>query len=198
MSQTLFVEFRNDGFWAFDVVSAVFLKHLIDAANSCPERSTQAWLDCAIKHWRYTAVCGDCGLYLDDGWSIEQIATLTSLAREACQALAQRDEISAAEIESWQMLEGEHGRWFARGLSRIKTASAKRQGEAIIALVNGTLPEPPTGTWWFFSVQEHAPIMRKREHESEADDLLSSESKIELEQLVVRLYRELSGPSDDA
>jgi hypothetical protein len=33
MSKTLFVNFRDGGFWAFDVVSAVFLKHLIDVAN---------------------------------------------------------------------------------------------------------------------------------------------------------------------
>ncbi len=34
MSKTLFVHYRDGRFWAFDVVSAVFLKHLIDAATS--------------------------------------------------------------------------------------------------------------------------------------------------------------------
>jgi hypothetical protein len=33
MSKSLFVEYRGQGFWAFDVVASVFLKHLVDVAE---------------------------------------------------------------------------------------------------------------------------------------------------------------------
>lgn len=162
MGKTLFVNFRDGGFWAFDVVSAVFLKHLIDAANTYLERQDEPWLADAVGHWRFNAVCGDCGLFLDDSWTVEQIATFTALAREACDALAKRDEITAEEIQSWQMIEGNDGRCFARGLPAVTTASAMRLGEAIIKLVNGTLPEPPSGTWWFFATEDSGETLRKR------------------------------------
>jgi hypothetical protein len=169
MSKTLFVYFRDrgrergtEGFWAFDVVSAVFLKHLVDAATSHLLLQNEAWLADAIGHWRFNAVCGDCGLFLDDSWSIEQIATFTKLAREACSVLSKREEISAEEIQSWQMVEGKDGRCFARGLPALTTASAIRLGEAIINLVNDKLPEPPPGTWWFFGTEESGATMGKR------------------------------------
>jgi hypothetical protein len=162
MSKTLFVDWRDDGFWAFDAVSAVFLKHLIDAATSYVERHNEPWLVDAIAKWRFNAVCGDLGLFLDESWSAEQVATFTALAREACVALSKREKIPAEEIQSWQMIDGPDGCCFARGLPFLTTASAIRLGEAIIKLVNGRLPEPPPGTWWFFATEESGATLRKR------------------------------------
>jgi len=162
MSKTLFVHWRDNGFWAFDVVSAVFLKHLIEAAESHPELGNESWLADAIAKWRFNAVCGDLGLFLNESWSVEQIATFTGLAREACVALSNREKIPAEEIQSWQLLDGDNGRCFARGLPFVATASAIRLGEAIVKLVNGTLPEPPPGTWWFFATDESGATLRKR------------------------------------
>jgi hypothetical protein len=163
MSQTLFVCWHDNGFWAYDVVSAVFLKHLIDAATSQLERGDQPWLAESISHWKVNTACSDLGLHLDESWSDEQVATFTKLARQACGALSQRDKIPAAEIESWQMLEGESGRCFARGEPFITTASVIRLGEAIIKLVNGTLPDPPPGTWWLFATEESGETLAKRD-----------------------------------
>jgi hypothetical protein len=162
MSKTLFVHWRNNGFWAFDVVSAVFLKHLVDAASLRVQRHDDVWLAAAIGHWRFNAVCGDCGLFLDESWSVEQTATFTDVAQEACGALSKREKIPAEEIQSWQMIDGDNGRCFARGLPCVTTASAIRLGEAIIKLVNGTLPAPPPGTWWFFATEEDGATIRKR------------------------------------
>jgi hypothetical protein len=84
MSKTLFVHWRNNGFWAHDVGAAVFLKHLLDAAT------------------------------------------------------------------------------FARGEPFITTSSAIRLGDAVIQLVNGTLPEPPPGTYWFFATEASGITLGKR------------------------------------
>ena len=83
MSKTLFVNFRDGGFWAFDVVSAVFLKHLIDAANIHLERHDEPCLADAVAHWRFNAVCGDCGLFLDDSWSVERTGRLRHAEQSA-------------------------------------------------------------------------------------------------------------------
>lgn len=162
MSQTLFVNYRDGGFWAYDVVSAVFLKHLIDAATAHLERRDEPWLADAIAKWRFNAVCGDLGLFLDDSWSVEQIATFTALVRKACDALSKRDKIPSEEIQSWQMIDGENGRCFARGLPAVTTASAIRLGEVLIKLVSGTLPDPPPDTWWFFATEDSGATIRKR------------------------------------
>jgi hypothetical protein len=162
MSKTLFVHWRDDGFWAYDVVSAVFLKHLIDATTSHLELHDEPWLRDALPRWRFTAVCGDLGLFLDESWSSQQLAIFTGLARQACDALSKRDGIPADEIQSWQMIDGNDGRCFARGEPFITTASAIRLGEAIIKLVSGTLPKPPPGTWWLFATEDSGVTLRKR------------------------------------
>ena len=160
MSKTLFVSFRDNGFWAFDVVSAVFLKHLIDAATTYLERHNEAWLLDAVAKWRVNAVISDLGLFLDDSWSPPQLDTFTALAIAACDSLAKRDQIPAEEIESWEMADGL--RCFARGLSAVSTASAIRLGEAVVKLVNSALPDPPAGTWWFFFATDAYTTIRKR------------------------------------
>jgi hypothetical protein len=162
MSKTLFVHWHDDGFWAFDVVSAVFLKHLIGAATSYLEHHDEPWLRDAIPQWRFNAVCGDLGLFLDESWSVEQLAAFTALARQACDVLSKRDKIPADEIQSWQMIDGDDGRCFARGEPFVTTAAAIRLGEAIIKLVNCRLPAPPPGTWWFFATEESGATLRKR------------------------------------
>ena len=161
MSKTLYVEFRGSGFWAFDVVASVFLKHLIDAASQHVESPTDVWLSDAVAKWRLNAVFTEFGLHLDDSWTPEQLKTFTTLALAACDTLSERDEIPAEEIESWQFVEDE--RCFARGMPAGTTASAIRLGQAIIQLVNGTLPVAPPGTWWFFATEDDEPTIRKRE-----------------------------------
>jgi hypothetical protein len=161
MSKTLYVEFRGSGFWAYDVVSAVFLKHLIDAATPHLERAGDGWLSDAVTKWRVNAVISDFGLYLDDSWSVKQIKIFTALATEACETLSGRAAIPAEEIESWQMKDGLC--CFSRGMPAVSTASAIRLGRAIIQLVNGTLPEAPPGMWWFFATEDSPTTIRKRE-----------------------------------
>lgn len=161
MSRTLFVEFCGDGFWAFDVVVGVFLKHLIDAASLHLEEKGEAWLAEAITAWRVDAVNADLGLFLDQSWSQHQIDVFSALVEEACNSLAERESIAADEIESWEMIGGL--RCCTRGLPSVTTASAIRLGDAIAKLVNRALPAPPPGTWWFFATEECAATMPRRE-----------------------------------
>ena len=161
MSKTLYVEFRGQGFWAFDVVSGIFLKHLVDVAEARIADQSEPWLVEAVRHWRFNAICGDCGLFLDDNWSDEQVQLVRELAAAACELLSKRREISAEEMLSWSLLDGEGV--FPRGYASVTTASAIRLGRAVIQILDGSLREPPRGTWWFFGTEDCAGTMAKRE-----------------------------------
>src|SRR5258708_1818047 len=84
MSKTLFVEYRDAGFWAYDVAVGIFLKHVIDAARKCAEGEDAAWLRDCIDQWRVNAITSDLGLHLDEGWSNDQVGTIICLIEEAC------------------------------------------------------------------------------------------------------------------
>src|SRR5258708_12117418 len=104
MSRTQFVEFGNDGFWAYDVALGVFLRHLIDAAEASGQTDT-TWLSSAVSSWREVACISDFGLTLDADWSAAQRQTFVALAEEACASLGTRESIPAEEIVHLQLLE---------------------------------------------------------------------------------------------
>lgn len=160
MSKTLYVEFRGHGFWAYDVVSGIFLKHLVDVAEPLVTQH-DPWLAEAVHHWRFNAVISDCGLFLEENWSAKQVQFVREFATAACDLLAERPAITAEEMSSWQLLDG--AGVFPRGHASVTTESAIRLGRAIIQLLDGSLPESPPGTWWFFGTEDGPCTFAKRE-----------------------------------
>ena len=161
MSKTLYVGFRGRGFWAFDVVSGVFLKHLIDVAEVRAAGRPEPWLAEAVGQWRVNSVVSDFGLFLDDDWIAEQVEVVRQLAIEACDRLSARREISAEEMTSWPLLDGKGV--FPRGLPGVTTASAVRLGRAVVGLLDGSLPAAPRGTSWFFGTEEDPETLEVRD-----------------------------------
>jgi hypothetical protein len=147
MTKTRYVEYENRGFWAYDVALGVFLKHLIDAAETSGQAKT-AWLSTAISTWREVACISDYGLTLDTGWSATQMQTFITLAEVACARLADRASIPAGEIVSWPILDDL--RIFPRGATGVLTAPVVELGRAIIELVSRELPGAPDGKFWFY------------------------------------------------
>ena len=74
MSKTLFIKFRGNGFWAYDVATGIYLKHLIDAATRRESKENTDWLPACIEAWR-TIVVSDYGLYLDESWRGERASS---------------------------------------------------------------------------------------------------------------------------
>ena len=161
MSKTLYVGFRGRGFWALDVVSGIFLKHLIDAAALCVAARREPWLSVAVEHWRFNAVVCDCGFFLDDDWSGEQVQAVRELATAACNMLSNRSAISAEEMSSWPLLDGTGVS--PRGCASIAMESVIRLGQAVIQLLDGSLPEAPPGAWWFFGAEDYPRTVAKQE-----------------------------------
>ena len=86
MSKTLFVSYRNEGFWAYDVAASILLKHMIDAASTDPRENASQWMPACIERWRATQIVADFGLYLDDEWQPSQL-------ERSCAILAQAESI---------------------------------------------------------------------------------------------------------
>ncbi len=148
MSQTQFVEYKDHGFWAYDVSLGIFLKHLIDAAVKRMAGPNSAWLEEATSQWRIVACVSDYGLEISPHWNPIQVATFIELTNEACIQLAQRDLIPAGEIATWRILNDQ--RLFLRGATEIRTGPVLELGHAVSALVTGSLPAPPAGKNWLF------------------------------------------------
>jgi hypothetical protein len=68
MSGTQFVEYGEHGFWATHGALGVFLKYLIDSAETA-EQANSHWLSHSIPEWRAAACISDFGLKLDTAWS---------------------------------------------------------------------------------------------------------------------------------
>jgi hypothetical protein len=152
VSKTKFVEFRDVGFWTYDVGLAVFLKYLIDAAIPRSMFPDCRWLVEAISDWRRIAVIPDIGLEVDATWSASQLATFVELADEACVALARHEFYSADEITSWVLFD--EFRIFPRGATHVQTGPVVELGRALIALVLGSLPIAPAGRQWLYGAPE--------------------------------------------
>jgi hypothetical protein len=160
MSRTLYIEYGGVGFWAYDVASGVFLKHLIERTSLHIERQPCAWLSDCIERWRVNAVVSDFGVHLDPEWTAEQRSLVRSLVDEACHELEKSEAISAEEAASWKILDGQGV--FARGATQIPTAPSVELGRAIALLLEGQLPPAPSGTWWYYGVENGVSTIRKK------------------------------------
>ncbi len=163
VSKTQYVSYRDRGFWADDVALGVLLKHLIDFAEPRVAGSDADWLTKAVSWWRVVAGLGggSYGLEIDQAWSPKQLAVFVDLMNQACDLLEQREKFTAEEITAWPILDDM--RLSPRGAKEIFTAPIVELGRAIVALVNGSLPEAPAGTWWIFGTPEGRGTIRKRE-----------------------------------
>ena len=146
-------------FWAYDVAAGVFLKHLIDEAETSGQADAQ-WLSQAVSDWRVQAVTTEFGLTLQEEWSSAQRQIFIELAEAACKKLATRESIPAQEIASWPLKD--ELRVFPRTANEVLTAPVIELGRAIIALVSGDLPRPPDGEAWFYGTPTGRSTIRMR------------------------------------
>jgi hypothetical protein len=159
MSKTLFIEYHREGFWAYDVAIGVFLKHLVDRASHHADAQPSPWLSDCIDRWRVNAVITDFGLHLDPAWTDSQRQLVRTLIDEACKEMEKVEAFSAEEAASWA-LHGEQG-IFSRGEAQIPIAPSIELGRAVGLLLDGALPQAPSGTWWFYGVPGGVSTMQK-------------------------------------
>ncbi len=159
VAKTYYIQFGDDGFWAYDVAQGVLLKYLVDIAEARASQAGMSWLKEAAHSWRIGAVLY--GLHIEESWSVKQLGVFKGLVLEACERLQQRETISSTEIEAWPMIDDL--RIFTRGAKEVATAPVVELGRAVVSLLEGSLPAPPTGTWWCFGFPDGRTTIRKRE-----------------------------------
>lgn len=153
MSRTHYIHFRDQGFWAYDVPTSVFLKHLIDAAKEYNAKEPVPWLTQKIEEWQFNAVCTDLGVYLDNDWTSAQVDVVVALCEHAIAAIRGRRDFSGSEIGSWPMQDDQ--RIFPRGHDSVPREPVARLGEAIAAVLRGTLPpSPEENKSWFYTLDD--------------------------------------------
>ncbi len=149
MTKSKSVHYRGGGFWAYDVAISILLKYVIDAAEARPSDAESEWLRTEVSDWKAVA-CISYSFLIDhdETWSARQTALFVSLLEEACSRLEARKTIPALEVENWPMLDDLH--LSTRGDTEVVTVPIVELGRAIIALINGSLPEPLEGTLWAY------------------------------------------------
>ncbi len=148
MSKSKGIWYKNIGFFAYDVALGVLLKVVIDVAEARPPGAESAWLQEEISHWKVEAWAQDLSIWIDEDWSAKQTAIFASLVEAACTRLEARPTISSAEIVSWEFVDD--GRICPRGATEVETGQVVELGRAILALIDGSLAEPPEGKNWYY------------------------------------------------
>lgn len=152
MSCTQYIEFRGAGFWVFDVVSSVFLKFLMNAAEEQITANPEDWLRESISHWRINATTTDFGFYLNDDWTEAETAVVIAMCRAAIEAIRVRGNISAVDLQSQPILDD----LFidTRGIDLIPSQPIIKFGEAVTALLENKLSKPPLHHSWIFDLDD--------------------------------------------
>jgi hypothetical protein len=151
MSKTASVSFRQRNLWAYDVSLSILLAELIEVITCLDPGERPQWLTGLLPDFRRHAVVGaDLHLDLDLGLTDQQRDHLLELIAQAGQRLRERKMISAAEAAEWEVLDGHAVIW--RSAAAVDTSAIADLGGAVIALVQGTLPDPPQGAWWLFGM----------------------------------------------
>jgi hypothetical protein len=149
MSKTVPVSFRGRNLWAFDVSLSVLLAELIGVMEGLPPAETAGWPKNLLHDLRVHAICGaDLHFDLDLGLTDGQRHRLLELIAEANRRVRHRGTITAAEAAAWEVLDGHSVIW--RSALVMDTAPIVELGEALTALVQGSLAYPPAGSRWFF------------------------------------------------
>ena len=160
MTATKGIAFKGRFFWAYDVAAGVFLKYLIDEAESS-EHSNEPWLSKALSSWRVQAAITELGFTLEEDWSNAQKQIFVGLAEAACKRLATRESIPAEEIAGWPLVD--ELRIFPRTATEVLTPPVVELGYAIIALVSGILPRAPKGEAWLYGMPTGRSTLRTRD-----------------------------------
>jgi hypothetical protein len=95
------------------------------------------------------AVTSDFGLHLEDGWSEYQVQIIIKIIDKVCNALEQKESISAQQMAGWNILDNKGV--FPRGALLFPTGPVVELSRAIQALLNGTLQAAaPKGHRWLY------------------------------------------------
>jgi hypothetical protein len=168
VSATVGVSFRGRSFWARDVSLSIFAYEILSLR---PDTTDKEWLSDVLRELSVVGRLGaDFGLnldLLDPPLNDEQAGILICIVRHAVRRLELRRTITDAEAAT-MVFEPDRSVGFEpdcrviwRSEDEVSTAPIVELGNALIKLLDGTLPQPPKGTWWAFGWKDFRTIQMR-------------------------------------
>jgi hypothetical protein len=141
------VRFRDRKMWVYDASFSVLVAQVIRAVEEMPAARRPVWWPNLVRDLRVQAAITDVELDLDLGLDDAQREEVAELIDDASAALLRRGTFTADEAAAWKVLDDISV--IFRGTEPVDLAPAADVGAALTALIRGTLPPAPPGTWWF-------------------------------------------------
>jgi hypothetical protein len=151
VSKTAYVEFADQGFWAFDVSLSIMLAETVWVGDGLPKDQRPEWLPDALDKLRVLAVVSDLGFVVELSWPLDGVRLLKSLLMEVSRRLTVRGMLSADEVATWDVLDGDT--IGLRNAEVVDLAPVVELTQATIQLLEGTLPQAPSGTCWMYGFE---------------------------------------------
>jgi hypothetical protein len=148
MSSLKPVRFRDREIWVYDASFSVLFAQVIRAVEEMPPARRPAWWADIVEDMRRHAAITDQALDLDLGLDDSQREELAQLIDDASAALLRRRTFTTDEAAAWKVLDDISV--IFRGIEPVDLEPAAAVGAALTALIRGTLPPAPPGTWWFY------------------------------------------------
>ena len=142
------VRFRNRNIWVYDASVSVLLAQVIRAVEDMPAARRPVWWLNIVQDMRSAAALTYFGIDLDLGLDDIQREEFAELVDDAGAVLLRRGTFTADEAAAWKVLDDMSVTF--RGTEPADLAPAAEVGTALTALIRGTLPPAPEGTWWFY------------------------------------------------
>lgn len=146
MSKTTFVSYQDQWFWAYDVSLDILLKFVIEVGEAYQGLSGDNWLVKTLNKLRVIIRVNDYGLDVDGICPPEEIGHFVKILNEAMDLISRTESLSENEIRSWEILPDCH--ISTRGQEIVRTKPIIELGQAIVDMINHSLPDAPTGTRW--------------------------------------------------
>ena len=149
MTKTCPVGYRGRNFWAYDESLAILL-HIAAEASEQPPFDGDFPSE-FVREWRaLTFVGGNFAFQLDDLCADEyRRQRFVDLMRTCEEHIRRIGGFPARVVEDWRSL-GERVIWRGGQDGVASAAPIAELASAIVQLVSGELPQPPSDHWWFF------------------------------------------------
>jgi hypothetical protein len=151
VSKTAYVGFADQGFWTFDVSLSIMLAETVRVGEELPKDQRPEWLPNALDELRGLAVASDLGFVVELSWPPDGVRLLRSLLTEVSRRLAARRMLSADEVATWDVLDGNTIE--LRNAQVVDLTPVVELTQATIQLLEGALPQAPNGTWWLYGFE---------------------------------------------
>ncbi|GAA2876165.1 hypothetical protein Acy02nite_75680 [Actinoplanes cyaneus] len=128
--------------WAYDGALAILLGQLLRDVEGIPPEHRPAWWNRRVEELRTQAMVSDLFFDVALGLAAEEREELAELFEDTAARLRDRPPRTPGQADDWHLV--------FRGDHAYDVGPIAELGQALSALLRGTLPAPPPGTLWLY------------------------------------------------